>query len=156
RRGVNLGLRTGEIGYQRFVRRRKGVTESCETGGTLRKASHEGLRRLELNQPRFEMLKTRSQRQPGMPEMKNRMGSWVGAARSWMQRPRPAKPVQAPKPPFWALLDLVREPALAVLFAFVATTAIAQPFYVPSGSMEPTLQIGDALIATKYDYGYSR
>jgi signal peptidase I len=91
-----------------------------------------------------------------MAEMKERVTSWLDAARGWMQRPRAAKSVPAPKTPFWAFIDLVREPVLAVLFAFVATTAIAQPFYVPSGSMEPTLQIGDALIATKYDYGYSR
>jgi signal peptidase I len=37
-----------------------------------------------------------------------------------------------------------------------ATTALAQPFYVPSGSMQPTLAIGDAFIAAKYPYGYSR
>ena len=91
-----------------------------------------------------------------MAAMKERMTSWLDAARSWMQRPRAAAPTPVPKTPFWAFVDLIREPALAVLFAFVATTAIAQPFYVPSGSMEPTLQIGDALIATKYDYGYSR
>lgn len=50
----------------------------------------------------------------------------------------------------------VKEPALVAAVMFVSTTAIAQPFYVPSGSMEPTLQIGDGLIATKYPYGYSR
>jgi len=43
---------------------------------------------------------------------------------------------------------------LAVVFC--STTAIAQPFYVPSGSMEPTLQIGDALVGNKFAYGYSR
>ena len=35
-----------------------------------------------------------------------------------------------------------------------AKTAIAEPFYVPSGSMEPTLLIGDELLATKFPYGY--
>jgi signal peptidase I len=43
-----------------------------------------------------------------------------------------------------------------VAITFVSTTAIAQPFYVPSGSMQPTLAIGDAFIAAKYPYGYSR
>jgi signal peptidase I len=42
-----------------------------------------------------------------------------------------------------------------VLVVFLAKGAIAEPFYVPSGSMEPTLLIGDALLASKYPYGYS-
>jgi signal peptidase I len=42
-----------------------------------------------------------------------------------------------------------------VLLVTVAKTAIAEPYYVPSGSMEPTLLIGDELLATKYPYGYS-
>jgi signal peptidase I len=50
-----------------------------------------------------------------------------------------------------AILDIVG----IVLVVMVAKTAIAEPFYVPSGSMEPTLQIGDELLATKYPYGYS-
>ena len=43
---------------------------------------------------------------------------------------------------------------VAILIVFVAKGAIAEPFYVPSGSMEPTLLIGDALLASKYPYGY--
>ena len=41
-----------------------------------------------------------------------------------------------------------------VAVVFLAKGAIAEPFYVPSGSMEPTLLIGDALLASKYPYGY--
>jgi signal peptidase I len=54
------------------------------------------------------------------------------------------------------LLKTLAEPVLTVLFVLVATTAIAQPFYVPSGSMEPTIEIGDAMLGTKFAYGYSR
>jgi signal peptidase I len=41
-----------------------------------------------------------------------------------------------------------------VLVVLLAKAAIAEPFYVPSGSMEPTLLIGDALLASKFPYGY--
>ena len=41
-----------------------------------------------------------------------------------------------------------------VAVVFLAKGAIAEPFYVPSGSMEPTLLIGDALLASKFPYGY--
>src|SRR5436190_17902827 len=45
--------------------------------------------------------------------------------------------------------------ACILLVITAAKTAIAEPYYVPSGSMEPTLLIGDELLATKYPYGYS-
>jgi signal peptidase I len=44
--------------------------------------------------------------------------------------------------------------AVILLVVMAAKTAIAEPFYVPSGSMEPTLLIGDELLATKFPYGY--
>jgi signal peptidase I len=52
--------------------------------------------------------------------------------------------------------DWLGEPLAVLAVVFFSTTALAQPFYVPSGSMEPTLQIGDALIGSKFPYGYSR
>jgi signal peptidase I len=51
-------------------------------------------------------------------------------------------------------LRTILELAAVVLVVAAAKTAIAEPFYVPSGSMEPTLQIGDELLATKFSYGY--
>jgi signal peptidase I len=50
----------------------------------------------------------------------------------------------------------VREPLAVAAVMIFSTSAIAAPFYVPSGSMEPTLAIGDAIVASKFDYGYSR
>ena len=51
-------------------------------------------------------------------------------------------------------LNTAAEIAAIVLVITVAKAAIAEPYYVPSGSMEPTLLIGDALLASKYPYGY--
>jgi signal peptidase I len=62
-------------------------------------------------------------------------------------------PQEASRAARWtkSIVDL----ALVVLVVLVGKAAIAEPFYVPSGSMEPTLLIGDELLATKYPYGYS-
>jgi len=55
-----------------------------------------------------------------------------------------------------AVIEWVKEPFYAVALMFALTTIIAQPFYVPSGSMEPSLAIGDAVLAAKFPYGYTR
>lgn len=48
---------------------------------------------------------------------------------------------------------------LGLLWAFIIAIAIQtflfQPFYVPTGSMYPTLEVGDFFIASKFSYGYS-
>ena len=44
---------------------------------------------------------------------------------------------------------------LLVLGTFTFQTAIAKPFYIPSESMMPALQVGDRLVVTKYPYGYA-
>lgn len=47
------------------------------------------------------------------------------------------------------------ELAAILLVVAAAKTAIAEPYYVPSASMEPTLLIGDELLALKFPYGYA-
>jgi len=50
----------------------------------------------------------------------------------------------------------VKQLAPVILAVLAARVFLAEPYYVPSGSMEPTLAIGDDLITSKYAYGYSR
>ncbi len=52
--------------------------------------------------------------------------------------------------------ELIRTLIYAVLIAVVIRTFAYEPFNIPSGSMIPTLLVGDYLFVSKFSYGYSR
>lgn len=52
--------------------------------------------------------------------------------------------------------ETLRTVVYAVLIALVVRTVAFEPFNIPSGSMIPTLLVGDYLFVSKYSYGYSR
>ncbi len=52
--------------------------------------------------------------------------------------------------------ETLRTIIYAVLIALVVRTFAYEPFNIPSGSMLPTLLVGDYLFVSKFSYGYSR
>ena len=54
---------------------------------------------------------------------------------------------------FW---DTVKTIVYAILIAVFIRTFFFEPFKIPSGSMYPTLYVGDFLFVSKYTYGYSK
>ncbi len=66
-------------------------------------------------------------------------------------------PASAPaegEPDAW--LDTFRTIGYALLIAVVIRAFFFQPFNIPSGSMIPTLLVGDYLFVSKFSYGYSK
>ena len=54
------------------------------------------------------------------------------------------------------ILETIKVVVQALLIALVIRTLLFQPFNIPSGSLIPTLLIGDYLFVSKYTYGYSK
>lgn len=54
------------------------------------------------------------------------------------------------------LIDTVKTVCYAIVIAGLIRTFWFEPFKIPSGSMYPTLEVGDFLFISKYTYGYSR
>ncbi len=54
------------------------------------------------------------------------------------------------------LRETIETIVYAVLIAVLVRTFAYEPFNIPSGSMIPTLLVGDYLFVSKFSYGYSR
>src|SRR5260370_9350184 len=54
------------------------------------------------------------------------------------------------------LVETIKTVVYAVLIALVVRTVAYEPFNIPSGSMVPTLLVGDYLFVSKFSYSYSR
>ncbi len=52
--------------------------------------------------------------------------------------------------------ETLRTVIFAVAIAFFIRVFAYEPFNIPSGSMKPTLLVGDYLFVSKFSYGYSR
>ncbi|SFG40184.1 signal peptidase I [Desulfotomaculum arcticum] len=53
-----------------------------------------------------------------------------------------------------AFMEIIESIAIAVLLAVIIRMFVFQPFVIPSGSMEPTIQIGDRIMVSKFAYHF--
>ena len=71
-----------------------------------------------------------------------------------------ANPNSKPEEPKLSAKEEIGEFAKTVIIAVILTLIIRtffyEPFNIPSGSMKPTLEVGDYLFVSKPSYGYSR
>jgi signal peptidase I len=65
--------------------------------------------------------------------------------------------VELPAPPrrgskVW---EWTKSLAIALILAFGIRTAVVEAFFIPSGSMEPTLQVGDRILGNKFWFWFA-
>ena len=65
----------------------------------------------------------------------------------WLRKRRPAQAAQ----PWWVEYSVSFFPVIVVVF--LLRSFVVEPFKIPSGSMIPTLHIGDFILVNKFDYG---
>lgn len=69
---------------------------------------------------------------------------------------KPKEAVKAPMLDKEEIGEFAKTAIIAVLLALIIRTFLYEPFNIPSGSMLPTLKVGDYLFVSKPAYGYSR
>jgi signal peptidase I len=69
---------------------------------------------------------------------------------------RPASASAASPSPFVVLKEYLDAFIVAGLVALFLITFVVRTFYIPSGSMEPTLQIHDVLLVNEFEYRVSK
>lgn len=96
------------------------------------------------------------------PDMDNSEITAQGSASEMLpaDRAMPEAPEAEEKaPPLTAkeeLSEFFKTALIAVVLALIIRTFLFEPFNIPSGSMKPTLLVGDYLFVSKPAYGYSR
>lgn len=66
-----------------------------------------------------------------------------------------SQPKPSEKRTFWQeFRENLRVIAIALVIAFIIRTFIAEPRYIPSDSMLPTLELGDRLVVEKVSYNF--
>jgi signal peptidase I len=61
-------------------------------------------------------------------------------------------------PPAWrtSVVETLDASIFAALLSMLIITFVVQAFYIPSGSMEPTLQVDDRILVSKFSYRIGR
>ncbi|MBV8772789.1 MAG: signal peptidase I [Deltaproteobacteria bacterium] len=71
-----------------------------------------------------------------------------------VSKPQPTAPSTAVEPQKSAVREYAEAFGVALILAIVLRTFFIQAYKIPSGSMEPTLLIGDHIIVNKLGYGF--